>query len=126
MHCGAWLAQHAGVPGASSSACSPPALLDTLRLPTYRALYTVLHALGSWPEGLFYATSEAAQPRGNLLLGRLDASAGCLQLLGVRPCSIVGPPARADDAWRLSPSLSIEVAPSEDGSQVGLLAGTAA
>lgn len=127
-HCEAWLAQRAGQAGAGtapSPARSPDALLAALRLPTHRALYTALHALGSWPEGLFYATSEAAQPRGDLQLGRLDAEGGCLQLFGVRPRIVEGPPARTEDAWRLSPSLSIVAAPSNDGSQVCLSAAKA-
>ncbi|KAL4452494.1 hypothetical protein ABPG75_008156 [Micractinium tetrahymenae] len=121
-HCEAWLVQQAGQlsAGAAFHASSPAALLAALRLPTYRALYTALHALGSWHEGLYYTESEAAQPRGGLLLARLDAEAGCLQLSAVRPRSIVGPPAVAEDAWQLSPSLSIKASPSSDGSQASL------
>lgn len=122
-HCEAWLAQRAGQPvagAAASAGRSPATLLAALRLPTHRALYSALHALGSWPEDLFYATSESAQPRGSLLLGRLDAEAGRLQLLAVRPRDVLGPPPRAEDAWQLSSSLSIEAAPSPDGSQVGV------
>ncbi|KAL4450169.1 hypothetical protein ABPG77_010838 [Micractinium sp. CCAP 211/92] len=122
-HCEAWLAQRAGQADAGIPrplSRSPAALLAALRLPTHRALYTALHALGSWPEGLFYATSEAAQPRGDLQLGRLDGEGGCLRLVGVRPGDVVGPPARAEDAWRLSTSLSIVAAPSDDGSQASV------
>ncbi len=121
-HCEAWLAQRAGQADAGIPrplSRSPAALLAALRLPTHRALYTALHALGSWPEGLFSATSEAAQPRGDLQLGRLDGEGGCLRLVAVRPGDVVGPPARAEDAWRLSTSLSIVAAPSDDGSRVG-------
>ncbi|PRW57384.1 F-box only 31-B-like [Chlorella sorokiniana] len=105
QQCEAWLAA-ARSPSNGLAALSAPALRDALRLPSHRALYQALHRLGSWPAGLWHATSESAGPRGRLLVVQLHPPSGSLRLQAPQHRVLTGH-VPAEEAWELRPGWRI-------------------
>ena len=117
-HCEAWLdAQRSSSNGLA--ALTAPAVLEALGVGSYRLLCQTLHRLGSWPAGMFYATSEAALPRGRLLVGQMHPPSGSLRLQQPRQ-RILGGPAPSEDSWELQPGLSLQAGVDSSGTQVDL------
>ncbi|KAI7846062.1 hypothetical protein COHA_000428 [Chlorella ohadii] len=118
QQCEAWLAT-ARSPSNGLAALSSPGLRDALRLPSYRSLFQVLHALGSWPAGLWYATNESAGPRGRLLVVQLHLPSGSLRLQAPQHRVLTGP-VPAEDAWELRPGWAVAFDASAEATKVSV------
>lgn len=121
--CEAWLQAQCS-PSNGLAALTAPAVLEALGVGSYRLLCQTLHRLGSWPAGVFYATSEAALPRGRLLVGQLHPPSGSLRLQQPRQ-RILGGAAPSEDSWELQPGLSLRPGVDSSGTQVDLSVATA-
>lgn len=116
QQCEAWLAT-ARSPSNGLAALSSLGLRDALRLPSYRSLFQVLHALGSWPAGLWYATNESAGPRGRLLVVQLHLPSSSLRLQAPQHRVLTGP-VPAEDAWELRPGWAVAFDASAEATKV--------
>ena len=117
LQCEAWLEAQRS-PSNGLSALTAPAVLEALRVGSYRLLcQTLVARLGSWPAGIWYATSDAALPRGRLLVGQLYPLNGILLLQQPRPLT-TGAPAHGEASWQLSSGLRLQAVVDSRGGQV--------
>ncbi|KAI3438313.1 hypothetical protein D9Q98_000747 [Chlorella vulgaris] len=113
--CEAWLeAQRVGT---RAEGLDADQLLHTFRLPTFRLLCHTLHGLGTWPAGVWYATSQGALPCGRLLVVQPHADSGALLLQ--RPVLKAGPDPSVT-LRQLRPALCLKAVPNASGMQAQL------